>query len=251
MDDKGQGIYMIVNTHNYKVYVGSAVRFRRRMNDHFRRLRGDFHHCQYLQRSYNKHGKDAFVFVVIEHVPYAGNKADNEFLLKTREKYWIGEMDSTYKKHGYNLSDDPFRPMFSEHTRQKQSEARKRFYANGGKSWNEGLKMSEEFREGCRQRTLGQKHSETHRINVSNSLNAHYATHESKNKGITKTFTEQHKKHLSEAGKGKVITDEWRRNLSISHSGYVMPEEQKTKIGEASRRSWAKRKAAALLDKDK
>jgi group I intron endonuclease len=56
------GIYQIVNTVNNKRYIGSAVNLRKRENEHFAQLRRGIHHSPYLQRSYVKHGGDAFVF---------------------------------------------------------------------------------------------------------------------------------------------------------------------------------------------
>ena len=56
------GIYQIINTVNNKRYIGSAVNLKKRENEHFAHLRRGIHHSPYLQRSYVKHGRDAFVF---------------------------------------------------------------------------------------------------------------------------------------------------------------------------------------------
>ena len=56
------GIYAIENTINGKMYVGSAVNLKVRKQQHLRDLRAGEHHSRKLQNSYNKHGKEAFVF---------------------------------------------------------------------------------------------------------------------------------------------------------------------------------------------
>lgn len=59
------GIYQIVNLVNGKRYIGSSVDIKNRLNEHNRRLNKNCHHCDYLQRSYNRHGKDNFKFEIL------------------------------------------------------------------------------------------------------------------------------------------------------------------------------------------
>ena len=63
------GIYQIVNTVNNKRYIGSAVNLKKRENEHFAHLRRGVHHSPYLQRSYDLHGRDAFVFEILMYTP--------------------------------------------------------------------------------------------------------------------------------------------------------------------------------------
>jgi group I intron endonuclease len=56
------GIYRIVNTVSNKAYVGQSLRVKKRVQEHFRLLRLGKHTNTHLQRSYNKHGEDAFVW---------------------------------------------------------------------------------------------------------------------------------------------------------------------------------------------
>lgn len=55
------GLYAIVNTTNNMAYVGSSVDIKRRTKEHKTDLTKNKHHCQYLQNSWNKYGKDVFV----------------------------------------------------------------------------------------------------------------------------------------------------------------------------------------------
>lgn len=56
------GIYEIRNTHNGKVYIGSASNIDQRFRQHKCMLRGGYHFNNHLQASWNKHGADVFEF---------------------------------------------------------------------------------------------------------------------------------------------------------------------------------------------
>lgn len=76
------GIYKIENLVNGSVYVGqTAEGFQKRYFLHRWKLNNGTHDNSHLQRSFNKYGKDNFVFKVIEVLP--------KELLNEREKYWI------------------------------------------------------------------------------------------------------------------------------------------------------------------
>lgn len=61
------GIYAIENLKSGRRYVGSACCLKRRAKEHFRYLSRGKHHSSYLQRSYNAHGGENFVF---RHILY-------------------------------------------------------------------------------------------------------------------------------------------------------------------------------------
>jgi len=81
-------IYKIVNTINGKIYVGSAVNFRKRKNLHLKNLRDRKHGNKHLQLSFNKYGLDNFVFEIIE-------LCSREILLE-REQYYIDTLKPDY-----------------------------------------------------------------------------------------------------------------------------------------------------------
>jgi len=89
------GIYMIINLSNNKSYVGSSKNLNRRKRDHFNELKSNTHENAYLQNSYNKYGKEMFVFITLEKC--------SEDILINRELYWIDIKQSTNRKFGYNL----------------------------------------------------------------------------------------------------------------------------------------------------
>lgn len=59
-------IYKIVCTANNKVYVGRSSSYKRRKTEHFRYLSQNKHANPIMQSAYNKYGKEAFEFYMIE-----------------------------------------------------------------------------------------------------------------------------------------------------------------------------------------
>lgn len=62
-------IYAIVNLKTAKAYVGSTNDMYRRKREHVLLLKRGKHHCSHLQRSFNRHGINAFRVVVLEISP--------------------------------------------------------------------------------------------------------------------------------------------------------------------------------------
>jgi hypothetical protein len=62
LNELSGGIYKITTIHNNKFYIGSSIYLRGRKYDHFSRLKANKHGNQYLQKVYNKYGKDNFKF---------------------------------------------------------------------------------------------------------------------------------------------------------------------------------------------
>lgn len=96
-----RGIYKIINTHNGKFYVGSAVKFERRFAMHRWQLRKGTHVNAHLQRAWNKYGEAAFVFAVVEEV---SEEAD----LLAVENKWLKE--HVGKDYCYNIAIDARAP---------------------------------------------------------------------------------------------------------------------------------------------
>lgn len=89
-------IYQIRNSVSGRVYVGSAVNVEQRWACHRHRLRKGNHHSIAMQRSWNKHGAEVFVFEILECVQPAD--------LIAREQYWIDALDATNPKTGFNMA---------------------------------------------------------------------------------------------------------------------------------------------------
>lgn len=59
------GVYKIVNKRNGKYYVGSSVEIEKRFWRHKKELINGKHHCDYLQRAWNKYGEENFSFEIV------------------------------------------------------------------------------------------------------------------------------------------------------------------------------------------
>lgn len=90
------GIYIIKNTQNNKVYVGSSVNVKNREYKHFWMLSRGVHDNPHLQKSYNKYGKSSFIFEVVEIC--------DESKLIDKENYYISNYKSNVISFGYNLA---------------------------------------------------------------------------------------------------------------------------------------------------
>lgn len=66
-----KGIYIITNTINKKQYIGSSTDIRIRWGNHLKGLKNNKHKNIALQSDYNKYGKDAFIFEILD------DKCDN------------------------------------------------------------------------------------------------------------------------------------------------------------------------------
>jgi len=88
------GIYKIQNITDNKVYIGSSVDIKSRQYKHFWMLTLGSHYNSHLQSSYNKFGKDSFIFEILE-------LCNTEYLVSLENKYidLYNSIDSTY---GYN-----------------------------------------------------------------------------------------------------------------------------------------------------
>jgi len=91
----GCGIYKIINTKNNKIYIGSSVDIKKRKEKHFWMLQKGIHDNKFLQSSYNRDGKENFIFDIIE-------MCDKKDLVE-KENYYIIENKAIDMKFGYNL----------------------------------------------------------------------------------------------------------------------------------------------------
>lgn len=84
-----QGIYQIENTINHKLYIGSSINCHKRANRHFSELKNNKHKNKHLQNSYNKYGKEVFVFSILEEVL-------DKINLINKEQYYINILSPAF-----------------------------------------------------------------------------------------------------------------------------------------------------------
>lgn len=150
------GIYRITNTVNGKFYIGSAKDFKDRWQRHRYALKAGSHENKHLQRSWDKYGKEAFLFEVVEEV-----LSDDQLL--DREQDWL---DTTkVVEIGFNMLSEAGGGRrgipHSEETKQKISEKAK------GHTRNVGRKHPPEYGQAITLRQLGSRPSDETRLKMS------------------------------------------------------------------------------------
>jgi group I intron endonuclease len=107
------GIYKIVNVKNGKIYIGSSKNIKRRWGIHKSSLKNNRHHSVYLQRAWNKYGKENFIYEVIKEMPNASNvellNEETYFVTMLKPEYNVGSIGG-----GDNLTHHPHRDVIIE-----------------------------------------------------------------------------------------------------------------------------------------
>jgi group I intron endonuclease len=91
------GIYMIKNTMNNKVYIGSSTNTTQRLGRHKRGLRKNIHDNKSLQKDWNKMGGENFGYEILRTAKYTEN-------LKCLEDIYLDLYESYKPENGYNIS---------------------------------------------------------------------------------------------------------------------------------------------------
>lgn len=107
-----RGIYHIKHKDSQRFYVGSSEDIDKRLTIHIANLRGNRHHCKYLQNCWNKYGEMSFEFYPVEEVL--------EGSLTDREQHHI---DTTPKELLLNGSRCAARPLDDPEVKIKQKKA--------------------------------------------------------------------------------------------------------------------------------
>lgn len=117
-DLKISGIYCIINIKNSKKYIGSSKNIRQRLWSHRAELRHNKHENNYLQNAWNKYGEHNFDYYILEKC--------EESLLLEKEQLYIDTINPEY-----NMNKETQRPPCTKESRIKQSNTRKKLYAEG------------------------------------------------------------------------------------------------------------------------
>lgn len=215
------GVYIIRNSVNAKVYVGSAVDFWKRYRKHRNNLKNTNHHSLPLQRFVDKYESKILRFELLEVIALC------KVALLEAEQKWIIHYESSDRKKGFNMAPaagsllgykHPFRKRapHSEETRRIMSENRKR----------NPILLTPEQRE--RQRTA---------VSAASRLR--------KGKPATPRTPEQEERRIASvraANTGRKMPEEHKKKLSDARKG----KKRDPAIGEKISQAHRARKAAGL-----
>ena len=169
--EKHSGIYVICNTTNEKIYIGSTNNTKNRWKVHKHRLRKNIHANQKLQNAWNKYGEEAFSFKLIQNI-------EKEEDLIEYEQFW---MDTT--NPFYNICRVAGRTSGVKQSKEQKEATAERMlgnkYAAGGKTIHtqetkdkiakslKGKKHSKESYKRQADKIRGRKHTDVAKKNMS------------------------------------------------------------------------------------
>lgn len=224
------GVYKITNTVTGKVYVGSAsVHFKMRYRHHFTHLTKSDHENPYLQASWNKYGRTAFKFTIIETC--------NPQECVAREQFWIDTLNACDRRYGYNIcpvAGSRLGTKWSDETRRKTTEAFARpEYKEKMSAARSGRKLTEEQIAVRTAKQKGLKRSEETKA----KLRATLATAETKARksaaalavwaARTPAQRKEFSKKLITANLGKKASEQAKANMSAAQRRrFEKPEER-------------------------
>lgn len=212
------GIYAIRNTINGKQYIGSAVKFYNRFKEHRSFLNRGLHHSKKLQNSWNKHGADAFEFLIIEVV-------EDKLMLIVREQHWIDRYSAA--QLGYNISPtagSTWGVKASQETREKRSKTLRSMSASmfaARSAAAKGRTFTEEHKAKIGAANKGRTASEDARKKMSEAAKAH-PEEVRKARAAARAWyrpTEETKRKVSEKMKGRVVSDETKAKVGAASKG--------------------------------
>lgn len=129
--EMAQGVYIIKNHVNEKVYVGSSRDLEKRKRDHFKDFELGKAINRHLQFAVSKHGIHNFEFIVLEEVGLETN------LLEREQHWWSLYRDNCYNCYKPNLDPNELSRIlsgrhFDEEHRKNMSLATKKWIRERG-----------------------------------------------------------------------------------------------------------------------
>lgn len=85
------GVYSVCCRSTGRGYVGTSLDLCEDLDEHRAALAGGRHACPSMQADWDRHGEDAFDFVVLDEVPPGDVDADDERLQHLRD-LWVDQL---------------------------------------------------------------------------------------------------------------------------------------------------------------
>lgn len=202
---KNSGIYEIKSKVNQRCYIGSAVKLKKRIMEHKKDLRGNFHANRHLQRHFNKYSMADLQFTIIEFC--------TKELLIEREQYWIDQI-----KPKFNICKIAGSSLGTTRTEEQKDKMR------GANNPMFGVRRIGKDSPG-----YGRKASDATKKKMSESHLKNPARY-----WLGKTFTEETKKKMRDSSPrywlGKKMPEEACVKISEKRKGTKASEETKAKM---------------------
>ncbi len=209
-NEKASGVYLLTNTVNGKIYIGSSHNVGERWYKHFEYPKSNS--CTKLRRAIEKYGKEAFTAVVLEETT-----TDRDALLQ-REQHYLDVM-LPFGNVGYNIrkvAGSNLGVHHSDETKQRWSEMKR-----GDKNPMWGRTNRSDRKIASEQASRGRRFTQSHRDKLGKHL-AVSVTAFNKDGTVYKTFTSQADAVREVNGNSTAL---WRclqkRPNYKSHKGYV------------------------------
>ena len=177
-------IYKITNDKTDKFYIGSTLNPEMREERHFDDLKANRHHSIYLQRAYNKYGRENFHFTIVKEREFSSEEE-----LRLLEERYINFCWNTGKL--YNVSKKgsggdlvSYHPLLEEIKKKQRIATKKKW---DSKTEEEKQAYSEKLR-GRGNPNFGNKWTDEQREKASKEKKEYFKTHDNYIKG--KTFEE-------------------------------------------------------------
>lgn len=193
------GIYEIVHVSSGRRYIGHSRQIEYRWWQHQGDLEANSHHNHPLQNAWNKYGREAFFFRVLEECP--------EEILVDREDAYFSQAP---KGSLYNTAKAARGPMTGR-THTEESRRKISIAGTGRKHSPESIELSRSKRVGkVRSEETKQKMRESWRGKPRSE--AQIAANKSR-RGKTHVTSDETKKKIGDANRGHPVTEETKRAI--------------------------------------
>jgi len=278
------GVYVIENTINGQRYVGSSSNVYKRWNGHQYALQKGIHHSQHLQLSWNKYGKESFLFKPLlwcdekslflyeqtcidvmrpeYNIAACAEASMRGVVFSEEHKAKIGASCSIAHKgkhlteeHKRNISEANKGKLRTEETKRRMSEAQ-----SGANNANYGKHLTVETKAKLSETLTGRVMSEESKRKISQAMIGNINS-------TGNVLTDIHKQRIGNSNRGKKRSEETKRNiglskvgntyrrgvelsaetiekLRLSHLGNTPSDETRAKMSEAQKVRWQIRKAS-------
>jgi group I intron endonuclease len=208
-----------------KLYIGSAVNLRIRINKHFSLLKAGKHPNTYMQNSYIKYGLCSFSYKILE--------CCNKENLIQREQFFIDKHKPIVPK-GFNVR---IQADSCTGSKRSQESIRKAYETKIKNGWVPFSTVDRNKLKGVNHPRYGVKVSDEVKKKISQSLKGRIISEENKQKLRLRSIkhTDEAKAKLSKAlmgnknNLGKKLSNETKQKISIANKGKLKPHSDATK----------------------